>query len=253
MADLNEGEIIFNGKSSLYDFGLKFEEYPVIPSINEEYETTKVEGRDGVLHINSGTYPNREITIKFDILSNDYDYDFDLADEWLSNIEDNRLFIGRLDRCFRVIKVVKGDTQKEFRSIGNITVQFICEPYRYDPEETVLEFNITKTAYTSNTITISNEGHFPIKPTIQIYGHDDMILHTGFSNTIILGVDTSTTLDSELQESTCNTYGDFPVLGKGTNEIYFSFQIQPAYMGYSGDWTIGDATKIVITYSNLYR
>lgn len=253
---LNEGEIIFNNRSSLFNYGLKMEDYPVIPSLNEEYDTTKVDGRDGELHINNGTYPNRSIPIKFDILGDDYDYNFDLVDDWLSNIKDNRLFIGRLDRCFKVIKVIKGDTQKEFRTIGNITITFLCEPYRYDPVETVLKMDITGDL---QGFTINNTGHFPIKPIVTIEGSGYLTLSSDSVNELyIKGLSyPSITVDSEnLSCSNTNynkdltniTSGKYPYFKVGNSNLTLRLSV----LIINGNPT-GTATKMTVTYSQRYR
>lgn len=228
---LKEGEIVFNGCSSL-DMNLRLTEYPVIPQLNEEYEEVKIDGRSGTLYINKGTYENRVITCNFTLTSNNYNLDFDKVDEWLTDIEDNRFFIDRTDRCFRVVKVLKNDTQKEFRSLGSFPVTFIVEPFRCDPEETV-----------TSEATINNDGHFPIYPKITIKGSGDISVVTNGDVFQVKNVVSKVVIDSELMVCVdsdgvvLKNYGNYPELAKGKNVIS----------------TSGTITSITTTYRNLYR
>lgn len=228
---LKEGEIVFNGCSSL-DMNLRLTEYPVIPQLNEEYEEVKIDGRSGTLYINKGTYENRAITCNFTLTSNNYNLDFDKVDEWLSDIEDNRFFIDRQDRCFRVVKVLKGDTQKEFRSLGSFPVTFIVEPFRCDPEENV-----------TTELSIINEGHFPIYPKIEIKATGDVSIITNGDIFQVKNTRGKTIIDSELMVCVdsdgvaLKNYGNYPEFIRGKNSIS----------------TSGTVTSITTTYRNLYR
>lgn len=228
---LKEGEIVFNGCSSL-DMNLRLTEYPVIPQLNEEYEEVKIDGRSGTLYIDKGTYENRVITCNFTLTSTNYNLDFDRVDEWLSDIEDNRFFIDRTDRCFRVVKVLKNDAQKEFKSLGSFPVTFVFEPFRCDPEETV-----------TTELSINNEGHFTIYPRIEINSTGDVSIITNGDIFKIRNTRGKTIVDSELMICVdsdgvaLKNYGNYPELAKGKNVIS----------------TSGTITSITTTYRNLYR
>ena len=228
---LKEGEIVFNGCSSL-DMNLRLTEYPVIPQLNEEYEEVKIDGRSGTLYINKGTYENRVITCNFTLTSTNYNLDFDRVDEWLHDIEDDRFFIDRTDRCFRVVKIIQGDTQKEFRSLGSFPVTFIFEPFRCDPEETI-----------TTELSINNVGHFSIYPKIEIKATGDVSIITNGVIFQIKNTKGKTIIDSELMVCVdsdgiaLKNYGNYPEFIKGKNVIS----------------TSGTITSITTTYRNLYR
>ena len=80
---LEEGEIYFNGNRSL-NLNLYLEKAPYISIANEEYEEVLVEGRNGNLTINKGTYPDKKIPFTFTILSPHIDIDFERVYEWLT-------------------------------------------------------------------------------------------------------------------------------------------------------------------------
>ena len=61
---IREGELIFNNNSSL-SMNLYLENYPLIPLSSEDYEVIKVEGRNGDLIINKGTFPDKNIKFTF--------------------------------------------------------------------------------------------------------------------------------------------------------------------------------------------
>ena len=53
---------------------------------------------DGELHYGLGTYPDREITLDFDLVSDNLEVAYRQVEKWLSDIEDDRLFINS-DKC----------------------------------------------------------------------------------------------------------------------------------------------------------
>lgn len=234
---LNEGEIYFNTERSLY-LNLYLENYPSIPIANEEYEEIQVEGRSGSLIINKGTYPDKKIPFTFTILSPQLEIDFERVYEWLTEIEDNRLIFGRNDRCYKVKKVVFGDIQKEFRTIGQFDITFLCEPFTQDLERTVLEL-------TSSGFKINYTGNAPGDTLIKVYGTGNIQLTINGETIQINNVNNYVEIDSDLlqvrnQDKTSkdnDTSGDFILLEKGINTISYT----------------GNVTKIVIEYTTKYK
>ena len=234
---LNEGEIYFNTERSLY-LNLYLENYPSIPIANEEYEEIQVEGRSGSLIINKGTYPDKKIPFTFTILSPQLEIDFERVYEWLTEIEDNRLIFGRNDRCYKVKKVVFGDIQKEFRTIGQFDITFLCEPFTQDLERTVLEL-------TSSGFKINYTGNAPGDTLIKIYGTGNIQLTINGETIQINNVNNYVEIDSDLlqvrnKDKTSkdnDTSGDFVLLEKGINTISYT----------------GNVTKIVIEYTTKYK
>ena len=231
---LKEGELYFNGNRSL-NLNLFLENYPSIPITNEEYEEVPIEGRNGKLIINKGTYPDKKIPFTFTILSPRIEIDFERVYEWLTEIEDNRLIFGRRDRCYKVKKVIFGDIQKEFRSIGEFDVTFICEPFVQDLEETVHE--ITTSGYK-----IYYNGNAPGDTLIKVYGSGNIQLTiNGETNNVTDYVE----IDSDLlqvrnQDGTSkdnDALGDFILFTKGENVIFYS----------------GTVTKIIVEYTTKYK
>ncbi|MBC5626776.1 phage tail protein [Clostridium sp. NSJ-49] len=234
---LKEGELYFNGNRSL-NLNLFLENYPSIPITNEEYEEVPIEGRNGKLIINKGTYPDKKIPFTFTILSPRIEIDFERVYEWLTEIEDNRLIFGRRDRCYKVKKVIFGDIQKEFRSIGEFDVTFICEPFVQDLEETVHE--ITTSGYK-----IYYNGNAPGDTLIKVYGSGNIQLTINGETMQINNVTDYVEIDSDLlqvrnQDGTSkdnDALGDFILFTKGENVIFYS----------------GTVTKIIVEYTTKYK
>lgn len=234
---LKEGEIYFNNERSLY-LNLFLENYPSISITNEEYEEIKVEGRSGSLIINKGTYPDKKIPFTFTILSPQLEIDFERVYEWLTEIEDNRLIFGRNDRCYKVKKVIFGNIQKEFRTIGEFDVIFLCETFTQDLDKTVHEI-------TSSGFKINYTGNAPGDTLIKVYGTGNIQLTINGETMQINNVNNYVEIDSDLlqvrnQDGTSkdnDTLGDFILLEKGINTISYT----------------GAVTKIVVEYTIKYK
>lgn len=234
---LNEGEIYFNGNRSLY-LNLYLENYPSIPIATEEYEEVPVEGRSGSLIINKNTYPDKKIPFTFTILSPQIEIDFERVYEWLTEIEDNRLIFGRTDRCYKVKKVIFGDIQKEFRTIGEFDVTFLCEPFTQDLEKTVHEI-------TTSGFKINYDGNAPGDTLIKVYGSGNIQLTINGETMQINNVSNYVEIDSNLlqvrnQDKTSkdnDSLGDFILFTKGENTISYT----------------GNVTKIIVEYTTKYK
>lgn len=229
---MKEGEIFFNQYSSL-SLNLRLTEYPVIPSINEEYDEQKVEGRNGTLYIDKGTYPDRVITFNFTICSNNFDLDFDRIEEWLSEYDDNRLYL-KDDRILRIKKIIKGNMQKEFRSIGSFDVTFICDPFFEDVVENIHNF--------TGTLNINYLGHFDSEPIITITGSGDITISTNGETFKVEDVKSSVIINSKLMNCIENNdnlvnQGEYPLITKGNNTIVVS----------------GNVTNVKIEFPTYYR
>lgn len=234
---LREGEIYFNTNTSL-DMHIYLEKYPSIPVANEDYEEVLVEGRSGSLIINKGTYPDKKIPLTFTLLHKDIYVKFDEIYEWLTNIVDNRLVCSRKDRCYRVKKVLFGNIEKEFRTIGEFEVTFICEPFSEDLYQTVYEI-------TTNNFKFNYDGNAPADTLIKVYGSGNVQLTIDRETMQINNVADYVEIDSNLlqvrnQDGTSkddDTLGDFVLFTKGENTISYT----------------GNVTKIVVEYTTKYK
>ena len=234
---LKEGEIYFNNNTSI-NLNLFLENYPSVPISNEEYDEVPVEGRNGTLFINKGTYPNVVVPFVFTIRSEELELDFDKIYDWLTEITDKRLMFGRNDRCYIVKKIIFGNLQKEFRSIGAFSVDFICEPFRSDLDPIIYEI-------TSSGFTFEYFGNAPAESLIRIYGDGDIQITINGETMQILNVVDYVEIDSRLLQARNldltskddDTSGNFILFEKGTNVISYT----------------GTVTKIIVEYTTKYK
>ncbi|MGN0027106.1 MAG: phage tail protein [Clostridium sp.] len=233
---LREGEIYFNTNTSL-DMHIYLEKYPSIPVANEDYEEVLVEGRSGSLIINKGTYPDKKIPLTFTLLHKDIYVKFDEIYEWFTNIVDNRLVCSRKDRCYRVKKILFGNIEKEFRTIGEFEVTFICEPFSEDLDQTVYEI-------TTNNFKFNYDGNAPSDTLIKVYGSGNIQLTIDNETMQINNVTDYVEIDSNLlqvrnQDGTSkdDDLGDFILLEKGEHTISYT----------------GTVTKIILEYTTKYK
>jgi len=234
---LKEGQLYFNNNTNL-NLNLFLENYPSIPIANEEYEEIRVEGRSGSLYINKGTYEDKKIPFTFTILSSRIDIEFERVYTWLTEIEDNRLIFGRHDRCYKVKKILFGNLEKEFRSIGKFDVTFVCEPFMQDLESIIYEIS-------SNGFEFNYEGNASSEPLIKIYGNGNIQITINGETMQIKNVKNYIEIDSKLmqvrnQDGTSKdneTLGDFILFAKGENSINYT----------------GTVTKMIIEYTTQYK
>ena len=234
---LREGELYFNNNTSI-NLNLFLENYPSVPVANEEYDEQPVEGRNGTLFINKGTYPNVVVPFVFSIRSEELELDFDKVYEWLTEITDNRLIFGRNDRCYKVKKIIFGNLQKEFRSIGAFSVDFICEPFKADLDPIIYEI-------TSSGFTFEYFGNAPAESLIKIYGTGNVQITINGETMEILSIDDYVEIDSKLMQvrnldltsKDDDTSGNFILFEKGTNSVNYT----------------GTVTKIIVEYTTQYK
>jgi len=234
---LKEGELYFNNNTSI-NLNLFLEEYPAIPIANEEYEEVPVEGRNGTLFINKNTYPNKDVPFTFTILSEDIEIDFEKVYEWLTEIEDNRMIFGNQDRCYKVKKILFGNLKKEFRSIGEFEVTFICEPFSQDLDSIIYEI-------TSNNFSFYYGGNAPGEPILKVYGSGNIQLTINGETMVISNVTDYVEIDSnllqvrnlDLTSKDYDAIGDFALFTKGENTIAYT----------------GSVTKIIVGYTTNYK
>lgn len=238
---LDINTLIFNGFDSLKDLGVGVTAYPAIPSLNENYEEYKVEGRNGSLIVKKGTYDNRQI--KFNLVLRDFnDSNFwnkmDFIESWLTNIKDNRLFYDRLDKCFRVKNVIKDDIKRQAHyGEGEFEITFLCEPFLTEPD--TVEIDI------SNNYELEYAGNINTLPLVKVYGNGNIQLHFNKNTIQVKNLENYIEIDSRLKQvrnedkrsKDLDTLGNFPVITPGTNTI---------------SWD-GNISKVTISFLTNYR
>ena len=235
-----EKKLIFNNICS-EELGIIVVEGPPEVLAQEEYEEIIIEGRNGTLIENKGTFPNVEKS--FILTTIDLDQDIDLMIEkikmWLFNIKDNKILYAIPNRYNIVKKVIREeDIKTTFEEYGDFKIKFLCEPFYYD----LLEKNIT---ITEKGTKFYNKGDFNSNPKIVIYGTGDLQLTINDTTVQINNVDERVLLDSKLflcldkdnNNKSIDMIGNFPTLDIGENTI---------------TW-VGNITKLDISPRIIYR
>lgn len=226
--------IQFNNYNSYKDLGLIVEHRPNIPISEKNINNIYIQGSNGTLIEDLGTYKDIEININFGFKATRDKFSFKCRKiiNWLNNIEDNKLMFSDDEMFYKVKTIVfdEGGIEKGLRTIGRFTVTFICDPFKYLENELV---TITK-----NNFTIYNEGTYESEPYLKIFTTGDITLSINNEVIKFTNIEDYIELDSELMEcykdsQNCNNkmIGEFPILKVGKNNI---------------SW-IGNVNKIEIT------
>lgn len=120
---------------------------PDIPAPETRVKEYEVEGRDGILVENSGTYKPIKIEIEFNFLTEPETWAevFRKAKAWLTgsgwlSLEDDQEYMYQVYYCGIT------DSERTSRRLGRFKAQFVCEPHEYI-KEGLQEMEIQDAAY----------------------------------------------------------------------------------------------------------
>ena len=183
--------IFYNGESCK-DVGLSVVSRPTIPVPEREYDTIKVEGRDGELHRDKKTYKDIEIPIEFNFVSKTPDVwaqDLRKVKKWLYSGKDKRLiFSDDPEYYYKVKKAVMGDTERTAKRKGKFEIVFTCESYMYrvDGQD---EKEIGEYLYNP---------YMESQPVYKIYGNGEITLEVN-GNQVTAEVTEQLNIDTKLE------------------------------------------------------
>ena len=165
---------------------------PTIPVPEREYDTIKVEGRDGELHRDKKTYKDIEIPIEFNFVSKTPDVwaqDLRKVKKWLYSGKDKRLiFSDDPEYYYKVKKAVMGDTERTAKRKGKFEIVFTCESYMYrvDGQD---EKEIGEYLYNP---------YMESQPVYKIYGNGEITLEVN-GNQVTAEVTEQLNIDTKLE------------------------------------------------------
>lgn len=125
--------VIYNGKMNT-EAGILVRHRPDMPTPAREYEVIKIEGRDGDLYEDKGTFEDITIEVSFNFAAEPDDWNERLrkVKQWIYSDGDRRLILSDDMDYFYNVKIVQiSDTERKIKRIGRFTVKFTCEPYAY--------------------------------------------------------------------------------------------------------------------------
>lgn len=215
--------IFYNGESCK-DVGLSVISRPAIPVPEREYEIIKVEGRDGELYRDKGTYKDIEIKIEFNFVSKNPDVwaeDLRKVKKWLYGDKDERLILSDDPEYFYKVKqAVMGDSERKVRRIGKFEIAFTCDAFMYRVDG-LEEKEITKYLYNPYRKT---------QPVYKVYGNGEMALEVN-GNRVTAEVDRQLNIDTKLgicynaanEISNASISGEYEGLYLKEGENHFNF------------------------------
>ena len=235
--------IIYNNIHSFEDLNVLVDALS-IPTINEEVENIEVEGRNGTLTVRYGNYPDRPIPFKMAIFRGneesveEFIERVDIVNNWLELENTNELITYlRPNKKYIVKHINKSDIAIENFRTCTIEGEFICDPFMYDANESI----ITLTQFSI----IRYQGTVEGEPNIKIYGNGNIQLTVNDETVQINNVNQYVELDSKLllclnsdkTSKSRDMIGNFLLLEKGLNKI---------------SWT-GNISKVELLPRTAYR
>ncbi len=123
-------DISFNGKTGK-ELGVFLYDFPVISLSNESYTSTSVAGKKGSAISKSGAIDNIIISCTFSIINKCFMPNIRELRKWLTG--SGQLTISETSDCYYDVFIVeKKEFERELKSYGRFTVDFICFPYEFD-------------------------------------------------------------------------------------------------------------------------
>lgn len=218
----------------LKDKGIIVEESPQIPKAKREFETYKIDGRNGVLTVDKGTYSTTSLSLKchFDTERANIDEIKAFLDGYGTlSLENDREYTAIINNQISFEKVLR------FRKF---VIQFLVNPISYSVSSTTK--NVTGTPTTFEITDATAE----MQPMIEIQGTDNVeitINNKTFhlselenGKTYKLDCGAKEILDNNNLNSSNKMSGDFPTLKPGMNTIEYN----------------GTITNFKITYKKAY-
>lgn len=103
--------------------------YPSIPAAVEKINETEIPGRDGVLHLRTGTFEQTEIPIEFNYIGKEelWNERWREAKKWLSATDVELRFADDAEHFYKISKVVLEANQRVSKRIGKFVAKFITK------------------------------------------------------------------------------------------------------------------------------
>lgn len=223
------GVIIFNGLSS-DDFGIKVWQAPSYTMPERDYETIHVEGRNGDIVLDKGSYKNANRSYVVSFGKRDKE-DFTLLanrlSEWLHSCSGYARLEDSYEPEYYRLAIYKeaNEVVNAYHQAGQATIIFNCKPQRFLKDgDKIIRFE--KTGF------IDNPTFFESRPIINVFGNGNGELCVGEYTVNLNNIDGFITIDSDIMDAykdtkNCNSQiklngGNFPRLIPGRTYITFS-------------------------------
>lgn len=193
---------------------LRVNKLPSIFKPTKDIQKIEVEGRDGFLTQDLGSYKSIIKSVECTIRNLD---NIDFICSWLTGSGDV-IFSNEPDRKYKAVIINQIEFSRVLRDFKSFIIQFECQPYKYSLDDTVITL--------SKAGKIFNPCNTKSKPIFKIYGTGNIDLFVNSNVIHLTNVVDYIVIDSELMDcykdtQLCNNQmnGDFPELSSGNNTI----------------------------------
>lgn len=216
---------IFRGKNSL-DMGVIVTSMPDVYKPKRRVSTEEIPGRNGVLHVDDGTYENYSKVVECAVVKR---ANLDSICAWLDG-SGEAIFSTEPDKVYRVRVDNQISIGKMLQYFQKFQVTFDTFPFKYSVNAADDFVVLTKPALLRNRGTVAAE------PKIKIYGTGSVTLILNGQGYQLDGLNGSVVLESEMMEvleGAGVTYAPpdlgaylFPRLEVGNNEISWTGDVE---------------------------
>jgi len=213
---MEQAYFIFNNISSVNY--LMVNKLPNIIKAEKDIEKIEIQGRDGFLTQDYGSYKGTIKTVECTI--------FDLNDigficNWLDGNSDV-IFSNEPNKIYKATIINQIPFSKIAVQFHSFIIQFDCQPHKYSAINNLITL-------ATSPATIVNTGTAPSNPIIKVFGSDTINLTINSKTIVLTNVVDYVTIDSDLMDCYKDTVlknnfmsGDLPQLIVGNNTFSWS-------------------------------
>lgn len=220
------GIVMFNGTSS-QDLHALVQTAPEYEFPEKDYSVTHVEGRNGDIVIDTGSWKNvpRTYNLAIDTRKISYAEVASKLVQWLHSASGYARLEDSYEPDFYRMAIYKdsGSISNIYSKAGQIEISFDCKPQRYLKSGEVSDLFMSNTEYRNPT-------DFPSKPKIVVHGSGSGTVKIGAYEITIFNILDGMTVDCEIQDTykndiNCNSrvsISEYPKIIAGNNTISMS-------------------------------
>lgn len=263
--------IDFLGKNSYDDFGLITTKTPSIPMPQRRVTNVEIQGMNGTLTQDDGTYDDITITVDFSVISDNIPLAAQQIKAWLAGGQ-GKLIISSDSDYYYVAEVVnKFDIAQSIMTLGEFTVVFNAKPFKKSLDDinyvildncisrsgsvinplqaynftggTALANNAPVQLNTTKQVNINNPGTIDSEPIVNIAGEGDISVTLGSSTFSLENLDDYITVDTPAKDAYKDTQlrnnimvGDFPTLNIGESKVSWSGAVASISIKCNSNW-----------------
>lgn len=211
-------QFYFNNKASYDDFELLTMNNLEMGRVEEIEEEQEVEGNPfGTLIIKTESYRDLKHTIPVRVKREGWEVKRRLIENWLSNIEDNRLILSDNDNiCSKVKKVSIGNYSRNGNVAIEFEITFLCEPFYFDTNDIIQEWDINTPLMCDSDIDTLPIIELNSQGATQITINDETLSFTHTGDVII---DSMRNIFNKENMQVITSTGDLPIIKRGKNTL----------------------------------